>query len=336
MTKHFLGTFVLSGSTTKVTPAPCDAVTFIVPSLSANATTEFETVTIDASGDLKRSGVGPSCPITAVPIMYPTYAQSGTTGDMELDEPVSIEVNRESVRGLISVVNTRAYPDGTNVALVMLGGTLRTSFHSEKGTVVLGTLPPGSRPGEEFAFICSLRGDLLRLSPDGSLVVELVGGGESSLLLDCVRFHTGASDGTIRARFPHRSCLHILPQSLPGSVPISGAYTDLIFPVSLQSATGPVLSCLALTRAGILVPLWDDDMNIMSPLYLSSLVTSQASANPITAAALRGMPEDEFVKLRDMVAEKLSAITFSQLSGEEEGRCMRRNRDWRRTGMKIR
>ena len=336
MEKQFLGTCVVSGLVTSIDSLPSESVTFIVPSLSVAAVEDFETVTIDPTGAVFRSGTGSPCPLIAVPLVFAASNQSATTGDMELDTYVAIPVEkRETVyhAQAVKVTKTRAYPDGNNVSLVLLSGQLEIVDSAFKGRVTLACLPAGCRPSLSYAHVCSLRGDFIDIRPDGLVDLNLVGNGSASTVyLDSVRFST-APAAVIRGRFPHRSCIHAIGELGPGRLEVSGAFFDLILPVTVDVDSGPFLTCMALTRAGHVVPLWDakpDDE--ICPVFLSSLVTAEASENPTSGCGILG---NSTAQLRDLVAQKLSAITFSQLANEEEGKCMRRDREWRRTGLKA-
>jgi hypothetical protein len=279
------------------------------------------------SGVLERTPTIDDCQFTCVPIWFPSTQQSSSTGDMELDNVLELRAPDDGSYK-VCVYRTRPFPDRKEISVVLLSGTVRTSSKSK----ILAILPEAWRPIESKMFICSLEGDYIEVRPGGEIIMHSVSG---TAYLDNVRFVAGNGSSSVLARFKNRSFVHCL--DVKRKEPFSPIAGDLLIPVTLKrpDTTQPILSVVAFTQTGDLVKLWDDEaLEVVSDILVSSLLTGPALNTTKLPLSLVAMPDKDRQTLNQRVADKLSALVFSALSGEDPQRCMRRDRHWRQTGLR--
>lgn len=345
----FLGSAVIRADTVSVPNPPVDDCEFLVPCFAAGDDSDFETVriTTDGSVSFPMRKEGPLCLFTAVPVLFVSGTQSAVHGDMELTD-VSLEIFPGTMVDTLQPITahaTRAFPDGTNTSVVLLGGRVQVS---ESGTIA--QLPEGFRPMSDVTVAVTRELDVVAVKTSGEVVV-VANSVNCEISLDNIRFVTSDSVVVIRPRFPHRSLAYRIPISqLDGnsacqdiSIDFASSEFDLMTPLTV--ATDRLESyCIAVcvvTRSGSVFVLQNDckGFRATSHVVLSSLMTTNiASAEPrsklsaLAIASHHAFPSDSmFSEFETIVANKMSAIVFSRLSGEKESRCMRKDREWRRT-----
>lgn len=325
MEKQFLATCAIFPNTTEIRNPPISDSVFIVPNSSADAE-GFELITVRKDGKIERQN-DCECDFSAFPLMYISSTQCGASGDMELESPISLE----SSRGIFSVTRTRPFPGKDESSVVLFSGSIKNC----SGSMTLGTLPEGFHPATVRAFVCSLEGDYVEIMRNGDVVLHAVGGADR-IFLDNIRFVAGESNcNCIRARLPYRSSINNLSVGIKEEFgPIS---SDFLIPVSVRiEKKSPSLSVVALTQSGDVIPLWDDIHSVLSSdLLVSSLLLAPSNESGYSPIDLLTMSEKDREKLDRLVAAKISALTFSELSGEDPLRCIRRDRTWRQTGIKT-
>jgi hypothetical protein len=321
MGKLFLSTVLIQGNTEKVSPAPLHELEILIPGFDS-----FDTIIIRSDGTIQRNSTSPKiCPHIAVPIMYVSGTQSIATGDMEIEEEPLLLNEKFNV----SLYRTRPFPAKKENCVILMSGCVNIPSDFEDLEILIGTLPDQFRPDTDKKVVCSLEGDYVHIDSDtGNVVVHLVKGSGSSrkISLDNVRYSLG-STGTIRARFPFRSLVYyVSPQGRQSFAP--NEY-DVFFPVTVETEKGLALSVVAFTQSGDMVPLGEAERieKVVSEVLISSLLTGQPCPDRITPLSA---PPD----MDRRVYEKLSALTFSELSGEDLVKCIRRDKSWRHTGIK--
>lgn len=344
----FLGTAVIRADTVSVPNPPEDDCEFLVPCFAAGDDRDFETVRIftDGSVSFPTRKEGPLCLFTAVPVLFVSGTQSAVHGDMELTD-VSLEIFPGMIVDTLQPITahaTRAFPDGTNTSVVLLGGRVRVS---ESGTIA--HLPEGFRPMSTVTVAVTREIDVVTVKTSGEVVV-VANSVSCEISLDNIRFVTSESD-VIRPRFPHRSLAYRIAISeldgnstiLDVSMDFASSEFDLMTPLTLSTdrLESFCLAVCVVTRSGCVFVLQNDckGFRATSHVVLSSLMTTNiASAEPrcklsaLSIASHHALPSDSMLSdFEPIVANKLSAIVFSRLSGEKESRCMRKGREWRRT-----
>jgi hypothetical protein len=324
MEKNFLATCVIFPTTEAVSNPPAFDSTFLVPSGSKDSES-FETLTIRTNGKVERQNKC-ECKLTAFPLMYVSSAQCGASGDIELEPSISME----SSRGVFYATRTRPFPGKEESSVVLLSGSIKNC----SGSMTVGTLPVGFVPSENRMFVCSPAGDFVEVMKNGEIVLHAVGGSEN-ISLDNVRFIAGTDSGNVRARLPFRSSVHSL--AVGRKETFGPIQSDLLIPVSVRRGEKfPFLSVVCFAQSGNLIPLWDDpDRTVVSDILISSLLVSAASESLFNPLRQLTLTLEEQKKLELLVIDKLSALSFSELSGEDPIRCIRRDRTWRQTGVKT-
>ena len=324
----YLACVVIRHDTVIVHNSPLQETEVVIPSLSAQDSRLFETLRIRTDGSVVRDSTSQGCILTSVPMMYPCVSQSAQHGDMELEEGPAICVNNG---GSVRVYRTIPYPDKKNRSLVVLSGILITT--GSEGPLCV--LPEFFRPHAEMSFVCNLAGDYVTVYPDGRVSCNR---GSSEMSLDNVRFFSGedSSEGDIKSRFPYRSVISIMELGKPGA--IAGKYSDLYFPITLETTCSSEIvesGVAVLTESGSLCVLSASGSHgkvVSGPVLVSSLITCAVpNANRSAAKLVASLQDEQWTEFKDLVGQKLSTLIYSELTGDPVLKCDNRDRSWRQS-----
>lgn len=331
----FLSTHVFTSANKRVEAKPVCDVKVIVPSFGDDC--GFQIVTITSNGEIGGISDTSACKITAIPVMYISAIQSAADGDMEVDSPVVL--NPES---FIVAYRTRPFPDGKDTSLVLMSGILDIERPSNSVKYAhVGQLPPVYRPKSKMSFVCSIAGDYVTIDEAGDVIVHVFPGqsNKSLILMDNIRYVAGdpGMSNLVRARFPYRSSIHVLSTN-QGRLALSPKNCDLLIPVTVKSNKPnekPTLSVIAFLQCGDIVPLWDDNSLTCEDLLISSLITSTAAPEDyVTPISILNMDATQEKKVNESVSNKLSAMVYSELVGDEDLKWINRDQKWRQTGIR--
>lgn len=323
MGELFLASALIKAHTRQVFPPPVRDTTFILPGFDG-----FDTVVLKTDGSLDRISSSPKpCQHITVPVMYVSDTRSFPSGAMELHEPILL--NEE----FNIVLHRTCSPMRIDNCLVLFSGTIESITAPGKYTV--GTLPENCRPGSDRIFICSLQADFVCIHHDtGEVVVHVTTSGSDNtkkIHLDNIRYSLNGH-GSVHPRRPYGSFVHSIVATNQ-SLQFAPVNCDLMIPVTVQESpeSNPFLSVVAFTQSGHIVSLGEQEApeTVVSEVLVSSVLTGPSCPGRVTG--LSAPPEME-----RLVYGKLSALAFSELSGEDLVRCIRRDKNWRHTGTRLR
>jgi hypothetical protein len=97
----------------------------------------------------------------------------------------------------------------------------------------------------------------------------------------------------------------------------------------------PILSVIAFLQCGDTVPLWDDKSSTCQDPLISSLITSTAAPEDyVTPISILSMNPTQRKEVNESVSNKLSAMVYSELVGDEDLKWINRDQKWRQTGIR--
>lgn len=314
MTRTYLATVCIDGSTKSVASAPVKDCTFLVPTFSVSDCEEpgpddFEFVSILTSGEvvfesrfLERTNV---CLLTTVPILYPSSVQSSIHGDMESELCGTYVSN-------INVWRTKPYPSDP-ASIVVFSGSVKVDTE-------LFQLESTLWPSKDMMFPAN--GGVVTVSRKGVVSFVSESSTNPSLVsLDNVRYPL-TETSIVQASSPHRS--HLIVNG-----PLHAKGRSLFFPIVSQTKDKSV----AIISPDEPVFIENDSLTplIVSSMFASSQPGHSTWATQQIAEQMMGEGHDALV---DAVAARLGGLVFARLSGESEFKCLRRDRGWRQTGIK--
>jgi hypothetical protein len=190
-------------------------------------------------------------------------------------------------------------------------------------------------------FVCSIAGDYVTIDEAGDVIVYVLPGqsDKALILMDNIRYVSGdpGMSNLVRARFPYRSSIHVVPTN-QGRLAFSPKEWDLLIPVTVKSNKlneQPILSVIAFLQCGDTVPLWDGKSSTCQDPLISSLITSTAAPEDyVTPISILNMNATQQKEVNESVSNKLSAMVYSELVGDEDLKWINRDQKWRQTGIR--